>query len=412
MLKDIVTNNIQRSHPHTRMIGLSFILYSLSISPAGAQRMDDLAEHSKYIQAVDEYRPAPGQYVNDVPEYEEGDTEADMIRKCNENLAGKSLTDQDAHIVALGGWGGYITFHFDHSIANIAGQRDFAVWGNAYQEMRNLVFGGMNEAGIVMVSKDVNGNGLPDDPWYEISGSCDVDSVGKVIYGYEVTYHKNPMGDIPWTDNRGNSGTIDRNHYHTQEYYPQWLPDGLTFRGTRLPDNMQNLSDKVDNAWSPYYYVLVGFRYGYADNLPNFTDNADATSFNYEGCGIDISWAVDENRQPVHLDFIDFVRVYTGLNQKCPQPEWWGETSTEFAGAEDIHLEASLEAIRQAQETARRADVDGDGHITASDITAIMHVISGKTDRITPKAADVNGDGKVTVADIIIVVKIINSQLF
>jgi hypothetical protein len=92
---------------------------------------------------------------------------------------------------------------------------------------------------------------------------------------------------------------------------------------------------------------LIGFRYGYADNLPNFTDNADATSYNYEGCGIDIGWAVDENRQPVNLDFIDFVRVYTGLNQKCPQPEWWGETSTEFAGAEDIHLEASLEAIRE-----------------------------------------------------------------
>ena len=377
-----------------------------------AQRMDDVAEHSKYIQAVDEYRPAPGQYVNDAPEYEEGDTEADMIRKCNENLAGKSLTDPDAHIVALGGWGGYITFHFDHSIANLPGQRDFAVWGNDYQEMKHLFFGGMNEAGVVMVSKDVNGNGLPDDPWYEISGSCDVDSVGKVDYGYEITYQRNPMGNIPWTDNRGGSGTIDRNHYHLQEYYPQWLPDGLTFRGTRLPNNMYNLSDKVDSSWSPYYYVLVGFRYGYADNLPNFTDNADATSYNYEGCGIDISWAVDENRQPVHLDFIDFVRVYTGLNQKCPQPEWWGETSTEFAGAEDIHLEASLQAIRQAQEMARKADVDGDGHITVSDITAITDVIFGKTDRITREAADVNGDGSVTVADIIAVVNMIYSQLY
>ena len=123
------------------------------------------------------------------------------------------------------------------------------------------------------------------------------------------------------------------------------MPDNLTFKGTRLPDNMQNLSDQVEQSFSPYYYVLVGFRYGYADNLPNFSDNADATSYNYEGCGIDISWAVDENRLPVNLDFIDFVRVYTGLNQKCPQPEWWGETSTEFAGAEDIHLEASLQAI-------------------------------------------------------------------
>jgi hypothetical protein len=301
------------------------------------------AQHSKYIQAVDEYRPAPGQYVNDAPEYEEGDTEADMIRKCNERLAG--LSPIDAHLVALGGWGGYITFHFDHPIVNVPGQRDFAVWGNAYQEMRNLVFGGMNEAGIVMVSQDTNGNGLPDDTWYEISGSCDVDSIGKVVYGYEVTYRQNPMGDIPWTDNQGNSGTIDRNHYHTQEYYPLWLPDELTFSGTRLPDNMLNLSAEVDQTWSPYYYVLIGFRYGYADNLPNFTDDADATSYNTEGCGIDISWAVDDQRQPVNLDHIDFVRVYTGLNQKCPQPEWWGETSTEIMGAEDLHLEASIEAM-------------------------------------------------------------------
>ena len=333
----------------SQLSSLSFIIFLslLLIIPLSS------SAQSKYIQAVDEYRPAPGQYVNDAPEYEEGDTEADMIRKCNERVAG--VGPIDAHLVALGGWGGYITFHFDHPIVNVAGQRDFAVWGNAYQEMKHLVFGGMNEAGIVMVSKDDNGNGLPDDTWYEISGSCDVDSIGKVTYGYEVTYRQNPMGDIPWTDNQGNSGTIDRNHYHTQEYYPLWLPDELTFRGTRLPDNMLNLSAEVDQAWSPYYYVLVGFRYGYADNLPNFTDDADATSFNYEGCGIDISWAVDENRQPVHLDFVDFVRVYTGLNQKCPQPEWWGETSTEFAGAEDIHLEASLDAIRQA--TGMREEV-------------------------------------------------------
>lgn len=327
---------------------LLLLILAIATINTSAQRMDNVAVHSKYIQAVDEYCPAPGQHVNDVPEYVEGDTEADMIQKCNESVAGKSLLDNDAHIIALGGWGGYITFHFDHSIANIPDQRDFAVWGNAYQEMRNLVFGGMNEAGIVMVSKDVNGNGKPDDPWYEISGSCDVDSIGKVTYNYEVTYRKNSMGDIPWTDNHGNSGTIDRNHYHTQEYYPQWLPDNLTFKGTRLPDNMLNLSELVEASWSPYYYVLVGFRYGYADNLPNFTDKSDATSYNYEGCGIDISWAVDENRQPVNLDFIDFVRVYTGLNQKCPQPEWWGETSTEFAGAEDIHLDASIEAIKNA----------------------------------------------------------------
>ena len=324
------------------------ILFTIhcSLFTASAQRMDNVPEHSKYIQAVDEYRPAPGQYVNDIPEYEEGDDEAAMIRKCTESIAGSY---KNTHLISLGGWGGYVTFHFDHSIANIPGQRDFAIWGNAYQEQTNQVFGGMNEAGIVMVSKDVNDNGLPDDPWYEISGSCDVDSIGKVIYNYEVTYHRHPMGDIPWTDNQGNSGKIDRiNQWHQQEYYPEWLPDGLTFKGTRLPDNMLDLSETVDRTWSKWYYVLVGFRYGYADNLYNWTDKSDANSWNIEGCGIDISWAVDENRQPVSLDFIDFVRVYTGLNQKCPAPNWWGETSTEIQCAEDLHLEASLNAIRQA----------------------------------------------------------------
>ena len=75
-------------------------------------------------------------------------------------------------------------------------------------------------------------------------------------------------------------------------------------------------------------------RYGYADNLPNNDEQ-----------GIDIGWAVDENRQPVNLDFIDFVRIYNGMNQSAAS---LGETSTEVAGAHDLHLEASLDAIRKA----------------------------------------------------------------
>lgn len=332
--------------------------YLFTILPLHAQRMDDVTEHSKYIKAVDEYCPAPGQWVNVIPEYEEGDTPEIMAKKCTESIAGDYY---NTHLISLGGWGGYVTFHFDHSIANMPNQRDFVIWGNAYQEMTNQVFGGMNEAGVVMVSKDVNGNGKPDDPWYEISGSCDIDSIEKVDYDYEVTYHQNPMNNIPWTDNRGNSGTIDRLYgydNHNQEYYPLWLPDRLTFKGTRLPDNMVDLSETVDSSWSQWYYVLVGFRYGYADNLSNWTDKSDANSWNYEGCGIDISWAVDEKRQPVNLDFIDFVRVYTGLNQKCPAPNWWGETSTEIQCAEDIHLDASIEAIRNALSGIRDVETD------------------------------------------------------
>ena len=314
--------------------------YLFTLLPLHAQRMDDLPVHSKYIQAVDEYRPAPGQYINDVPEYETGDTEADMIRKCTESLA-----NNNRGLVALGAYGGYITFHFDHSIANVPGQRDFAIWGNSYQEELGLFPGaGMGEAGIVMVSKDVNGNGLPDDPWYEISGSCDVDSVGKVDYGYEITYHRNPMGKSPWEDNRCNKDSLDRwDRYHPQEYYPEWLPDGLVFKGARLPRNGWDMTEAVPRSYSQYFWVLYFFAWGYADNQPN--ELADRVTPNVEGCGIDIGWAVDEQRQPVNVDFVDFVRVYTGLNQKCG---WLLDTSTEIIGAEDLHLDASIDAIKNA----------------------------------------------------------------
>ncbi|MGP1466338.1 MAG: hypothetical protein ACTTJD_01860 [Porphyromonadaceae bacterium] len=51
---------------------------------------------------------------------------------------------------------------------------------------------------------------------------------------------------------------------------------------------------------------------------------------------------MDNNRQPVSLDFVDFVRVYSGLNQTVGI---LGETSTEVSGAEDLHLEESIAAI-------------------------------------------------------------------
>ena len=63
-----------------KSIIIAFCLFSLV--PLSAQRMDDVAVHSQYIQAVDEYRPAPGQYINDIPEYEAGDTEHQDTPAC------------------------------------------------------------------------------------------------------------------------------------------------------------------------------------------------------------------------------------------------------------------------------------------------------------------------------------------
>ena len=114
--------------------------------------------------------------------------------------------------------------------------------------------------------------------------------------------------------------------FHGQEYFPLWLQSPLTFQGTLLPNN----AAKVDGIWK-----LKSYNYGYVDNQ----SNADTTA-----CSFDIDWAVDPvSRDSVLLDYVDFVRVYTGLNQAAG---WLGETSTEVCGAEDRHLDASVTTVQ------------------------------------------------------------------
>lgn len=295
-----------------------------------------VAQNSPYIAAVDEYVPAPGQYINVLPQYADGDDAATMAQKCTAALANNA-----GGMISLGGWGGYVTFHFDHPVVNIPGQKDLYIAGNAIV--------GCSEAGIVWVSQDVNHNGLPDDTWYEIVGSAD-DGLDEVWYDYEITYHyADALNDVPWTDNYGNAGIIPRNAFHQQEYFPLWLKDQgeLHFSGTRLPDNAHDTSGKGSN------WVLDAFPYGYVDNLPN--NDREANSF-------DLNHAVIRNtRRPVYLSHIDFVRVYTGLNQVAG---WLGETSTEITGAEDLHPDAALSIMTITETTelprhdlwGRRAD--------------------------------------------------------
>ena len=300
------------------------ILALMGTLTAEAQQKRDKSSYNAYIEAVDEYMPAPGQFINIMPEYEAGDTKEKMAEKCATILKANSTGDKDNHgLVALGAYGGYITLHFDHSIANVEGSADLKITGNAFAEAGNDK-GGSSEPGIIMVSKDINHNWLPDDPWYELSGSADVDSVGKVDYNYEITYTRKPMENIPWTDSKGQSGVIARNTFHNQEYFPLWIEnDELHFQGTLLPKS---------GTVSKTGYIQLFYRCGYVDNRP------DDTLF-------DIANAVDANRQPVYLDFIDFVRIYCATNQGYPMI---GETSTEVEIVEDAHLTESLALIDSA----------------------------------------------------------------
>lgn len=306
-----------------------------------------------YIAKVFDYLPAPGQFVNKLPKYEEGDTQEVMNLK-----AAALITGETNELVSLGGWGGYIVFGFDHTIVNLPGKCDFRILGNSFganaNPRPNPPFGGSCEPGIIMVGYDKNGNGKPDeDEWYEIRGSGNVTAENEPWYqiakdkgqdvhtfrNYEMTYYRpkseekeaegvtdNPNAFIVisryirWTDNQNREGYKIKNVYHSQSYYPAWIKaDQITYKGIRMADN--GISEKADGS----YYVLYAYRYGYVDNYPN-TDNRSA---------IDIDWAVDKNGNKVDLPGIDFVKVYNGVDK---ENGWLGEASTEVAGGEDLHI--------------------------------------------------------------------------
>ncbi len=249
----------------------------------------------KYISRVYEYMPAMGQFINMLPKYEEGDDAETMCRKCEEAIA-----NNKQGMVCLGGWGGYITFGFDHAIKNVQGERDFQILGNAFYMNGNNKYGN-SEPGIVYVSCDVNRNGVPDDPWYELKGS----------------EYDNPTIDHHYRRTYTREGDTLQNMFHKQPFYPQWIKeDAITFEGVRLATT----TEKVNNQ-----YVQRILDYGYADNKPN-TDTI--------GTSFDISWAVDAEGKPVVLPFVDFIRVVTAVDD---WNELTGEVSTEICGAIDLH---------------------------------------------------------------------------
>lgn len=286
---------------------------------------DDPSARSPYIAHVYEFMPAPGQFVNVMPQYEDGD-DAEAMRKKTEECIAK----HNQAMISLGGWGGYVVFGFDHRITNIQGDYDLKILGNAFYSTSEAPLYGSSEPGIVMVSIDSNGNGLPDDEWYELAGSEYHSNDTK--HDYSCTYTRPATNtDVSWTDNMGGSGVIKHNTFHTQEYYPKWINDDeIVFSGTRLKDNGAQVGSN---------YVLYQYPWGYADNHPNnwdksrFPDTTDGNLIHVSEFKID--WAVDSNGNSVTLPGIDFVKVYTAVNQDNAT---LGEVSTEIIDAWDLHM--------------------------------------------------------------------------
>lgn len=288
-------------------------IFSLDVYPEGKFYRAAAQASNSDCNCVYDYTPAPGQFIGD--KY----TATTPTEACA--VALQRL--QQSIYVSLGGFGGYIVVGFDHSIVNGEGY-DFAVAGNS--------FNSSSEPGIVWVMQDENGDGKPNDTWYELAGS----ETGKstTIRDYCVTYYR-PSGvgmSVQWIDNLGGSGEIAYlPTYHKQDsYYPEWIDaDSYTLRGTRL--EARNY-DKYGNG---AMWILPPYDWGYADNYSSIDRLADGEGSENTAMpnGFDISKAIDHSGKSIELNFVDFVKVQTACNTSSG---WLGENSTEVFGIYDI----------------------------------------------------------------------------
>ncbi|MEI6274888.1 MAG: hypothetical protein WCP08_02810 [Prolixibacteraceae bacterium] len=266
-----------------------------------------LPKSSPYITRVFDYRYGPGQHATLISPDEKGN-----------NLIGEPWVNGKS-FTSLGGWGGYITAGFDHSVINANGP-DIAVYTQPSVS---------SEPGVIYVMEDLNHDGLPNDgAWMEIKGSEYKNA--ETIHNYQVTYYKPASsGNITWKDNQGKSGTLLPG-FAAESWWWSGYGDllSITFNGERLPDAYTNTSkDPNIELWMTRAGL---FRFGYAECYSN-EDYNSALKANF----IDISSAVDVAGNPANLAKVDFIKVQSSVFQIAG---WLNEISTEISGAADISM--------------------------------------------------------------------------
>ena len=241
-----------------------------------------------------DYIPAPGQFID----YQTGSTKA----KALQNLQTWCTNGAQGYFM-IGAFGGYYIVGFDHSVANESNKADLQISGNP--------FTGWCEPGIVWVMQDENGNGQPDDTWYELKG-CETGK-SETKQRCAMTYYKPkaPNSNTMWTDNIGRSGSVDWLGAHQQQYYyPMFISeDYYTLTGTCLRSTA-GMSGSLE--------VSDCYDWGYVDNISS-TDARPSAQFWIED-------AIQVNGTSVNLQYIDFVKVHTAT---IGQGAKVGEISTE-----------------------------------------------------------------------------------
>ena len=291
--------------------GLTKILLTVSNTSGSDSRTFSITTIDRFM--VYDYTPAPGQFIGDKNRGGFDGTETTY----EDAIAYAESRFMDERFVSLGAFGGYIIVGFDRIVENRDGY-DFSIGNNA--------FDGSSEPGVVWVMQDENGDGEPNDTWYELSGS--ETSKAETIQNYTITYYRPEASkmDVAWSDNMGGSGVVKYlEEFHNQDfYYPAWIEaDSYTLRGTLLK------SRSYDSSGNGSKWVNPAFEWGYADNAST-VDNLNRENH------FEISNAIDEQGNAVKLEYIDFIKVQSAIQQQCGRI---GEVSTEVTSFKIIDSE-------------------------------------------------------------------------
>lgn len=293
--------------------------------------------------------------------------------------------------VSLGAFGGYVVLDFGvpakDEDGNVTGGIyndpdnaygvDFILYGNA--------MGTWAEPGCVQVSLD-------GENWYDLAGSLhyrpETTDKGYAIWDYSTTYTHPEAAESEETGANGvavpyastyklrptsaeatESGTVAINAWHKHSYFPLYnnyfvALNGLSTSLNGLVPPLTGLNLESFGSYAAKTDASVAkltlkgvklvvpkttsggnstapddFLFGYVDCHPNgLRSNVQLNPYttgrtsndNSNGDPMDLSWAVDDNGNPVSLTSVRYVRVYTGVMQ---MNGIMGESSTEVLGS-------------------------------------------------------------------------------
>ncbi len=341
----------------------------LTVTTSRVLTIHRLGEKGVIPDSVYGFEPAPGQFVGSA------ESPYAMLRNFINN-------DNLINYVSMGTFGGSATYYYEEPITNADTHDygiDFILYGNA--------FPGNVEPGGVMVAQDKNNDGKPDtdeegnELWYNLAGSSHYEDT--TTWNYAVTYldPKIFTGEDylnGWYDNQGSNGTLrsditilDYPSAVLGEYWGNDYSSGkLTLSGTLLTGtsnldfgyfdvhshtkNTGIYADSIiangfDTPINPY----VGLQYAY---------NAS------KGDSMDISWAVDEDGNPVQLDEISFIKCYNCIFEYRGS---MGEASCELGG---IIRTEETESVGTTEDLTSIAVQPTEGEAIAVPLTAGQYI--------------------------------------